>query len=619
MSSLPPITALDWSTVRALAPEVATLATSLSQAIEQNDPVRAGGLVLAARLEGAAVISGEQLLWLLRRFEDPMLLPCLVGACAEPIPVLVQILDEWPGWDTLEAAFLTLALVLDGQPLPASLMPTVRRLVSEAERNLRAPLAVTLELLQDESLQAPRVRPYARLIAPRYIEAYGKLLRGDFREALRERGEGLPQRRATPKVGRNDPCPCGSGAKFKKCCQDKPETLAYQRWQQPAAFRPMDLPLHHLVQVRTPILPSNLLELVLEDLAHRGPLDLAEVTLEELLDRPDCVSEADSIRMTFLIIVCRRDGGRLQDKQIERLEGNLGKALRQLFSVQLDALVPLLDNSQELQDLAYLTRLRNPVCSVLLARAAMFPGDKDGLDRWSLCNTLSDARAELGLGPDDPLHDFEEDEEDEEHQALQTELSEARQRLAQLEAEAKALARQKPTQPEVKTVPATPAPLTPPPDPEAQKLRARLTELKDLLRERNQERAELRQKLKAQSKAETRMAQSAQPQAPEELEFEDELRLPPLIPLFSKNATRQLPELPAPVARQALTLAGELAAGLPAAWQKCKRLQQPRDLHSIRLGLYHRMLFRREETHLQIEELIARESLEQVLRNWNRS
>jgi len=23
---------------------------------------------------------------------------------------------------------------------------------------------------------------------------------------------------AEPKVGRNDPCPCGSGKKFKKCC-----------------------------------------------------------------------------------------------------------------------------------------------------------------------------------------------------------------------------------------------------------------------------------------------------------------------------------------------------------------------------------------------------------------
>jgi SWIM/SEC-C metal-binding protein len=23
---------------------------------------------------------------------------------------------------------------------------------------------------------------------------------------------------AAPKIGRNDPCPCGSGKKFKKCC-----------------------------------------------------------------------------------------------------------------------------------------------------------------------------------------------------------------------------------------------------------------------------------------------------------------------------------------------------------------------------------------------------------------
>jgi hypothetical protein len=30
-----------------------------------------------------------------------------------------------------------------------------------------------------------------------------------------------PIRRAAPKVGRNDPCPCGSGKKYKKCCMDK--------------------------------------------------------------------------------------------------------------------------------------------------------------------------------------------------------------------------------------------------------------------------------------------------------------------------------------------------------------------------------------------------------------
>jgi len=27
-----------------------------------------------------------------------------------------------------------------------------------------------------------------------------------------------PQPRQKKKVGRNDPCPCGSGKKYKKCC-----------------------------------------------------------------------------------------------------------------------------------------------------------------------------------------------------------------------------------------------------------------------------------------------------------------------------------------------------------------------------------------------------------------
>jgi preprotein translocase subunit SecA len=27
-----------------------------------------------------------------------------------------------------------------------------------------------------------------------------------------------PQQRSSVKVGRNDPCPCGSGKKYKRCC-----------------------------------------------------------------------------------------------------------------------------------------------------------------------------------------------------------------------------------------------------------------------------------------------------------------------------------------------------------------------------------------------------------------
>jgi SEC-C motif-containing protein len=29
---------------------------------------------------------------------------------------------------------------------------------------------------------------------------------------------GTPIRRTEPKIGRNDPCSCGSGKKYKKCC-----------------------------------------------------------------------------------------------------------------------------------------------------------------------------------------------------------------------------------------------------------------------------------------------------------------------------------------------------------------------------------------------------------------
>jgi len=38
-------------------------------------------------------------------------------------------------------------------------------------------------------------------------------------KASKPKAKGVPQsKRGTPKVGRNDPCSCGSGKKYKKCC-----------------------------------------------------------------------------------------------------------------------------------------------------------------------------------------------------------------------------------------------------------------------------------------------------------------------------------------------------------------------------------------------------------------
>lgn len=35
-----------------------------------------------------------------------------------------------------------------------------------------------------------------------------------------------PHRRPTPKIGRNHPCPCGSGQKYKRCCLEKDQAKA---------------------------------------------------------------------------------------------------------------------------------------------------------------------------------------------------------------------------------------------------------------------------------------------------------------------------------------------------------------------------------------------------------
>jgi preprotein translocase subunit SecA len=56
-------------------------------------------------------------------------------------------------------------------------------------------------------------------VAHREQKAEVSGLQGERKEAQHSPGSTTPStvRRSTPKVGRNDPCPCGSGKKYKKC------------------------------------------------------------------------------------------------------------------------------------------------------------------------------------------------------------------------------------------------------------------------------------------------------------------------------------------------------------------------------------------------------------------
>lgn len=50
------------------------------------------------------------------------------------------------------------------------------------------------------------------VITPRQLAVYTKQVR-----AADEHGSTPPIRNMRPKIGRNAPCPCGSGKKFKRC------------------------------------------------------------------------------------------------------------------------------------------------------------------------------------------------------------------------------------------------------------------------------------------------------------------------------------------------------------------------------------------------------------------
>lgn len=81
------------------------------------------------------------------------------------------------------------------------------------------------------------LEPEVRTDAPRLVGAYLEFLGregrvansrhlANFALALAKEfprhgtaGKGVPERREAPKLGLNDPCPCGSGRKWKRCCR----------------------------------------------------------------------------------------------------------------------------------------------------------------------------------------------------------------------------------------------------------------------------------------------------------------------------------------------------------------------------------------------------------------
>jgi preprotein translocase subunit SecA len=118
--------------------------------------------------------------------------------------------------DTVRFLFRMQILGPDGQPMDAA--PRPNRPIPKAPPVASASQPITLDA-------EPREIPIHTRQATTTIDALEKEFHRKKQrelEAASFAGAGdasLPkQRRVGEKVGRNDPCPCGSGKKYKKCC-----------------------------------------------------------------------------------------------------------------------------------------------------------------------------------------------------------------------------------------------------------------------------------------------------------------------------------------------------------------------------------------------------------------
>ena len=114
---------------------------------------------------------------------------------------------------------------LDLAQLQQALPPGVD--MQQVEEMLRSPQGALLAdfsaFCQERGFEGEPDEAEMRALHEEWLQTPRPALEGKKPADVLEGGRLFPSkvetfRRETPKVGRNDPCPCGSGKKFKKCC-----------------------------------------------------------------------------------------------------------------------------------------------------------------------------------------------------------------------------------------------------------------------------------------------------------------------------------------------------------------------------------------------------------------
>ena len=469
---------------------------------------------------------------------------------------------------------------------------------------------------------------------------------------------GVTMRRAVAKVGRNDPCPCGSGRKHKQCCEAKDRErlrlsspvagcTSSELWADPERHLTSSLLEQMGRDELARLAPEKIApELRLTYLKRVGAVWLYE-RAAELFEKLGCAEEWAAEWVALIrsaTLVGRKD-------IIRRLQDARGGAVALDWAFQLATRLLLLEDEPavllpELEALALkmlqtedmdgtgalgmsLMSTKYRALGILITRNAIPLMPKQTAS--NLYERILHARDRLNLTPEDPFGDLldrrflehiKEDEHDAE--ALRT----AQQRLEEKAKEVQALKeslghlhREVDRRQEAASAPAqaaTPAPAAE--EAALKELRERVEKFKTALKERHEERNELRRELQqvhADLEALRQRAPAPTGAEPAEADPEADLLLPeeaavaqPVRTIdFPKGFQEKLASLPRAVARGTLTTLGRVAAGEPSAFVGAVRLKACGSVMRLRVGGDFRLLFRLLPEEVQVLDLIPRQDL----------
>ena len=544
-------------------------------------------------------------------------------------------------------------------------------------------LAATSGMLGDDELSGLIARLPAGTLLPaaeRWTQPFLEVARAPLLEGLDDddAAPSTTRRRAVQRVGRNEPCPCGSGKKYKRCCATRDEERLRDSSDIAGVTR-AELRLHledHLSLERVHSLSAH-------ELARLDPKRIDPQLHGIILNRLIAFEEWQAVRDFFEAVGVGRFEGHACDAAAAALRAGKPDAARAFVK-----LAPLAEDW-----LGFYERLlsqgieHSPALDVLEAEARrMIDGSAVDIacdllcspwaclgilvargvaplaepwDRETLLEEVGLARDRLDLKALDPTEGMEDlwgwseesdfyddaplvpperaravEEAPPRDEALERMLADKEAELTRLRQELSDLhlkldeRLERVTEPQAGASPPVEPPLAE--DPRVTRLKERVSTLRSELSQRHAERNQLRRQLERTSKRvdvlEAERASAERPSAEDDASDDDSdaesddanVTLSFRIPVFSRRFRSSAEAVPDPIRRRAVILTSRIAAGHEVAFRGTRRLRLDRDLYRQRVGREHRLIFRMHAQELEAVDLVPRKDLERTIRELSR-